>query len=79
MTSNHNHMPIQARKVDQYCTWSNLKANHGKCVITGICNNDKHTGVMTNTAMENGTIKRPLKKLFKIHGVGIPYLNPIGT
>ena len=31
---------------------------------------------MTNTAMENGTIKRRLENLFKINGVGIPYLPP---
>ena len=76
MTSNLNHMKIQATKVDQYCTWSNLKANHGKCAITGICHNDKHTGIMTHTAMENKTIKHQLEKLFKINGTYIPYLPP---
>ena len=32
MTSNLNHMKIQATKVDQYCTWSNLKV---------VCKSDK--------------------------------------
>jgi len=71
-------LKVQVDKLEQYNNWSGLKANAGKCYLTGILYGDYLTGLTpsNNSPANTKHLRRQLEGTIKLGGEAIPFLPP---